>query len=292
MSDTQQLTTPEPPTPEPTPNRRRAVIIVIAVVAVMVLVGVIVAVVRNASGSAIVAAPATQRPLATAPPQEVRSNDEAAVRGNWPMIADDEFNGDSLDKQVWHPYTGKTTDGVGRHQEENLSVGDGRLTITGHGKYSGGLSWDPGQMYGRWEVRARSQPGTGYGPVLLLWPDAENWPVGGEIDFLEIPKGDRKVNNFTVHYGKDNSQNGVSQTGDFSQWHNYAVEWAPDHIAGFIDGKEIFRSTDKAQLPPGPMHLGIQQDIGPYGTDWIPAPDATTPETVKFQIDWVRIYSA
>ncbi len=39
------------------------------------------------------------------------------------------------------------------------------------------------------------------------------------------------------------------------------------------------------------MHLGIQQDIGPYGTDWIPAPDDTTPATVKFQIDWVRIYS-
>jgi beta-glucanase (GH16 family) len=171
-----------------------------------------------------------------------------------------------------------------------MSVGDGRLTITSHGKFSGGLSWDPGQMYGRWEVRARSQPGTGYGPVLLLWPDAENWPVGGEIDFLEIPKGDRKVNNFTVHYGEDNSQNGVSQTGDFSQWHNYAVEWTPDHIAGFLDGKEIFRTTDKAQLPPGPMHLGIQQDIGPYGTDWIPALDDSTPETVKFQIDWVRIY--
>jgi beta-glucanase (GH16 family) len=291
VSDTQQLSTPEPPTPEPTPNRRRAVIIVLAVVAVVALVGVVVVAVRATSGSSVIATPATQRPLTTTPPAEARSQDEAAVQGNWPLIADDEFNGTELDKEVWHPYTGKTTDGVGRHLEDNLSVGDGRLTITGRGKTSGGLSWDPGQMYGRWEVRARSQPGTGYGPVLLLWPDAENWPVGGEIDFLEIPKGDRKVNNFTVHYGPDNSQNGVSQTADFSQWHNYAVEWTPDHIAGFLDGKEIFRTTDKAQLPPGPMHLGIQQDIGPYGTDWIPAPDDTTPETVKFQIDWVRIYS-
>jgi beta-glucanase (GH16 family) len=287
VSDTQQLSTPGPPTP----NRRRALIIVLAVVAVLALVGVVVVAVRDTSGSTVTAAPSTQRPLTTTPPAEARSQDEAAVQGNWPLIADDEFNGTELDKEVWSPYTGKTTDGVGRHQEENLSVGDGRLTITSHGKFSGGLSWAPGQMYGRWEVRARSQPGTGYGPVLLLWPDAENWPIGGEIDFLEIPKGDRKVNNFTVHYGPDNSQNGVSQTGDFSQWHNYAVEWTPDHIAGFLDGKEIFRTTDKAQLPPGPMHLGIQQDIGPYGTDWIPAPDDSTPETVKFQIDWVRIYS-
>jgi beta-glucanase (GH16 family) len=289
VSDTQQLSAPDPATPEPPVNRRRTVIIVVAVVAVVALVAVLVALLRAPASQP---APAAQRPLTTTPPQSARSDDEAAVRNNWPMIADDEFDGDALDTSVWNVYRGKTTDGVGQHREENLSVADGRLTITSGGGYSGGLSWDPGQMYGRWEVRARAERGTGYGPVLLLWPDAEDWPVGGEIDFLEIPKGDRKVNNFTVHYGEDNSQNGTSQTGDFTQWHNYAVEWTPDHIAGFLDGKEIFRTTEKDQLPPRPMHLGIQQDIGPYGTDWIPAPDATTPDEVKFEIDWVRIYSA
>ena len=272
-------------------NRRRAVIIVLAVVAVVALVGVLVAVVRNTGTPSAPSVPAAQRAVTT-PPRSARSNDEAAVRGNWPMVAGDEFNGSSLDKSVWSPYTGKTTDGVGQHQEQNLSVADGLLTITSHGRFSGGLSWDPGQMYGRWEVRARAEAGNGYGPVLLLWPDAEDWPVGGEVDFLEIPKGDRKVNNFTVHYGQDNSQNSTSQNGDFTQWHNYAVEWTPDHVAGFVDGKEIFRTTDQSQLPPRAMHLGIQQDVGPYGTDWIPARDDTTPAAVKFQIDWVRIYGA
>jgi beta-glucanase (GH16 family) len=291
VSDTQQLSAPEPPTPEPPVNRRRVVIITLVVVAVVALVGALVAVVRT-TGAGSPSTQVAQRPLTTTPPKSVRSDDEAAVRGNWPMIADDEFDGTSLDASVWSPYTGRTTDDVGQHRAENLSVADGTLTITSRGLSSGGLSWDPGQMYGRWEVRARADAGTGYGPVLLLWPDAEDWPVGGEIDFLEIPKGDRKVNHFTVHYGEDNSQNGESQNGDFTQWHNYAVEWTPDHVAGFVDGKEIFRTTDKSQFPPRPMHLGIQQDIGPYGTDWIPARDATTPAEVKFQIDWVRIYSA
>jgi hypothetical protein len=38
------------------------------------------------------------------------------------------------------------------------------------------------------------------------------------------------------------------------------------------------------------MHLAIQQDVGPYGDDWIPARNAQTPDSVGFQVDWVRIY--
>ena len=53
------------------------------------------------------------------------------------------------------------------------------------------MAWDDGQKYGRWEARVRSQKGNGYGPVMLLWPDAEDWPEDGEIDIMEIPKGDR-----------------------------------------------------------------------------------------------------
>ena len=38
------------------------------------------------------------------------------------------------------------------------------------------------------------------------------------------------------------------------------------------------------------MHLAMQQDIGPYGDDWIPALDERSPKSVDFQVDWVRIY--
>ena len=41
------------------------------------------------------------------------------------------------------------------------------------------------------------------------------------------------------------------------------------------------------------MHLAMQQDIGPYGTDWIPRA-ATRPPRPRstFEVDWVRIYAA
>ncbi len=220
-----------------------------------------------------------------------QSSTEAAVRYGWRLQDRDEFDGSALGPQ-WGPYSGETTGGVGRHDPANLIVRDGMLTILSHGLSSGGLAWNKGQQYGRWEVRARTQQAVGYGDVLILWPDAEDFPEGGEVDFMEIPKPARNDFTFNLHYGADNSQNGIHVPGDFTQWHNYAVEWTADHVAGFVDGQQVFYSDEQEQIPPRPMHLAMQQDIGPYGDDWIPSRDSTTPAEVRFQIDWVRIYRA
>jgi hypothetical protein len=219
-----------------------------------------------------------------------RADTEAAVRYGWQLQDHDEFDGTALGP-AWRPYTGPTTDDVGRHDPANLHVRDGMLSIVSHGLSSGGLEWAPGQLYGRWEVRARTQKAAGYGDVLILWPDAEDFPIGGEVDFMEIPKPERTEYTFNLHYGADNSQNGTKVAGDFTQWHNYAVEWMPDHVAAFVDGQEVFRTTERQQIPPRSMHLAMQQDIGPYD-DWIPPRDASTPAEVHFDIDWVRIYHA
>jgi beta-glucanase (GH16 family) len=234
--------------------------------------------------------PVAPQSTATLDPNKQTST-EAAVRYSWQLQDRDEFDGTALGP-AWGPYSGETTGGIGRHDPANLHVADGMLSIVSHGLSSGGLAWNQGQLYGRWEVRARTQRGTGYGDVLILWPDAEDFPVGGEIDFMEIPKPARNDYNFNLHYGADNSQNGIHIPGDFTQWHNYAVEWTPDHVAGFVDGQQVFRTTDRGQIPPRSMHLAMQQDIGPYGDDWIPPRDSTTPAEVSFQIDWVRIYHA
>jgi beta-glucanase (GH16 family) len=305
VADTQQLTIPDPPPSGPPPaNRRRLVLVVVAIAAVAALVAVLIAVVSGGQGGgdgseARPPAPAeggrnTNDPMrpqgrATLDPS-TRSDTEAAMRGNWPLVANDEFDGTALNTGSWDPYSGETTGGVGQHDPGNLSVTDGTLKVTSHGYSSAGMAWSDGQKYGRWEVRARAQRGTGYGAVILLWPDAEDWPEGGEINFMEIPNGQRNESHFVLHYGEDNSQVGTTTPGDFTQWHNYAVEWAPDHVAGFIDGQEIFRSSDPNAIPPRPMHLAIQQDIGPYGKDWIPPLDHTTPDRVQLEVDWVRIY--
>jgi beta-glucanase (GH16 family) len=311
VPDTQELAVPVPPEPDPPPPLRRRILLILAAVgtvAALVTLFVTVAGFRDTGDDVPVPAYPTPSAAPTEQPRDTedpirpdgrsaldpndRSDTEAAVRNNWPLVAHDEFDGTRLDESLWGTYTGKTTGGVGRHDPRNIGVADGLMMITSHGRSSAGMAWENGQRYGRWEVRARVEQGTGYGAVILLWPDAEDFPEGGEIDFAEIPNGQRNEAHFVLHYGEDNSQVGTTTPGDFTQWHNYAVEWAPDHVAGFIDGQEIFRSTKRATIPPRPMHLAIQQDIGPYGKNWIPPRNATTPDQVRLQVDWVRIYGA
>ena len=287
------------PNPPPPPGLRRSLVIALAIAMVVALVGIAVLAVRTAtSGSTVTTDTPTPRNrhdniaprnTATIKP-EARSDTEAAVRYGWQLQDHDEFDGNALGPW-WKPYSGQTTGGVGRHDPANLHVAGGMLSIVSHGLSSGGLEWVNGQLYGRWEVRARTQKAVGYGDVLILWPDAEDFPEGGEVDFMEIPKPERTEYTFNLHFGADNSQNGTKVAGDFTQWHNYAVEWTPDHVAGFVDGQEVFRTTEREQIPPRSMHLTMQQDIGPYD-NWIPPRDPTTPPEVRFQIDWVRIYRA
>ena len=285
---------PNPPTP---PGLRRSLVIALAIGMVIALAAIAVTAVRTAISDSTSPPPAQRDGRSNVAPHNTatvdpsaRADTEAAVRYGWQLQDHDEFDGTALGP-AWRPYTGPTTDDVGRHDPANLHVRDGMLSIVSHGLSSGGLEWAPGQLYGRWEVRARTQKAAGYGDVLILWPDAEDFPIGGEVDFMEIPKPERTEYTFNLHYGADNSQNGTKVAGDFTQWHNYAVEWMPDHVAAFVDGQEVFRTTDRRQIPPRPMHLAMQQDIGPYD-NWIPPRDASTPPEVRFQIDWVRIYRA
>jgi beta-glucanase (GH16 family) len=289
VSDLHEITASADGAPPP-PRRRRVVLLLLACVAVAALVSVLVVALRGAGADESSGAAGPPPGGLTLDPAQ-RLDTEAAVRNGWTLIAHDEFDGDALDEGLWSAYRGRTTDDVGQHDPDNLSVSDGTLKLTSRGNTSAGLAWDDGQKYGRWEARVRSEKGNGYGPVMLLWPDAEDWPEGGEIDIMEIPKGDRTKASFTVHWGEDNNQDGKSVQGDFTQWHTFAVEWTPDRIVGYLDGREFYRNEDSDAQPPRSMHFAMQQDIGPYGKDWIPARDESTPAECTFEVDWVRIYA-
>ncbi len=107
-----------------------------------------------------------------------------------PKVAD-EFEGTSISGD-WNAYDGPGHGGNGRRTPDAISVADGQLTITGsENGDAGGMAWSPhSQQYGRWEGCAQSPPGAGsLHTLFLLWPTAENWPEGGEVDFMEISDG-------------------------------------------------------------------------------------------------------
>jgi licheninase len=205
----------------------------------------------------------------------------AATLGWGSANRSDDFTGPSS-LSGWQIYDGPGHNGNGRRTPDAMSVSDGALTITGDAKgNSGGMSWNPGQFYGRWEVCAKSSPAAdAYHAFLLLWPDDDDWPAGGEIDFMEIVDPARQESEFWLHHGPEDKREYSNLRADATQWHSWAVEWTPGRIAAFVDGSKWWETTNAANFPPRRMHLCIQLDN--TGGD--------TGNGASMSVDWARQY--
>lgn len=180
-------------------------------------------------------------------------------------------------------------DGNGRRCVYTNKVENGYLRQTGFANGdSAGISHKKSQKYGRWEVRARilgtGNSGKPYHPVLIAWPTDNRWPEGAEYDFLEVNVGDRHAAAF-LHFPNHQprrQEHAQKSNVDLSAWHNYGFEWAPTHIAGFIDGDRWFHyDKDGIQNAPGPMNLTIQLDNFFGGEQMSEA---------YFDVQWARVY--
>jgi Glycosyl hydrolases family 16 len=197
----------------------------------------------------------------------------------------------TLLQQGWRIYSGPGNGGRGVRTPDALSFEDNIMTITGTADgTSGGLGWWPnqsfwsghGQTFGMWEVRAKVPVGApGYSAVALLWPDAENWPAGGEINFLEIKQdGTRQRNTAALHYGPLNTIVTKNVAVDATEWHNYAVEWTPEAITYYVDAVPYWTITDTSKFPPGSMHLALQLDVH----------TANIGDGASMEVAWARQY--
>lgn len=206
---------------------------------------------------------------------------QTALKLGWGAATGDEFSGNGLGAN-WTAYDGAGHDGAGRRTPDAVSVENGNLVIRGDEQgNTGGIAWGESQKYGKWEMRAKFPKGDKqYHPVLLLWPSEVEWPQGGEVDFAETDSAADDVS-FFLHHGSSNAQKTTKKALDLTQWHNYAVEWTPDGIRGYIDGVQWFSSTDPSTLPPGPMHATIQLDY---------FPDGGSPQPSEMQVAWMRQY--
>lgn len=186
----------------------------------------------------------------------------AAGRYGWGTPRETRFTGPSA-LGGWSVYNSVGHNGWGRRTPRAISFVDGVMVITGDAAgNTGGLTWGGGQKYGAWEVRMRVPAGAvDYHAVALLWPDAENWPVGGEVDFVEVVADATRQNvSHFLHYSALNrTESGVTKV-DATEWHNYAVSWTPTAITIYVDGVPVWKTTDTSHFPPGPMHLALQLD--------------------------------
>jgi licheninase len=153
----------------------------------------------------------------------------------------------------WHPHGPEVGhDKRGVRTPAAFTVNDGVVTITGTADgTTGAMSWHPGQRYGRWEACVRMDPGPdALHGVLILWPVAEDFPAGGEIDWMEVFRGDRQEVTVNIHHGPPDRSFGGTVARDGTRWTG-GRQGRPT-ASTYADGEEWY-STDRSDLfPPRP----------------------------------------
>ncbi|GAA3832739.1 hypothetical protein GCM10022380_58990 [Amycolatopsis tucumanensis] len=213
-------------------------------------------------------------------------SDEAAVNYGWRLTAQDDFDGRRVNTANWEIYQGHNPVSGENLSADQCVVRGGTLTLVGDGDDTAatcGIAWHDDQTYGRWEVRARfpAPADPDFNPVLLLWPESDT-NTDGEIDFAEIYDPARQYVESWLH-GPGNIDAGHTRKDlDITQWHNYAVEWQPDHVTCYIDGLAWATYGTPGTIPSEPMHLVIQQNHNRH--------KPTAPIRSTAEVDWVRVY--
>ena len=159
----------------------------------------------------------------------------------WEALFEDEFNGSELqkwwDRGVQPACTINNEDQSYTDLDENCAVSGGKLTIQtlkkGNLVSSARLS-SKGYvdfLYGRVDVRARLPGGKGTWPAIWMLPSTpgSQWPLGGEIDIMEmVGKQTNKIHG-TVHTNQYNHKKG-NQRGSIvtigtstTEWHIYRL---------------------------------------------------------------------
>ena len=204
----------------------------------------------------------------------------------------DEFNGDSLDTNIWSPYVGgwnaSAVQGCYKDSPENINVSGGSLNLIG--LHKPGVTCNKGKnkdftsgfvetkdkkawTYGYFEARIKMPNNKSTWPAFWMSPNekryGDGWPMNGEIDIVETKGSDLDYAAADAHWGKSTTNKmhknshktdlpaGFSNTTD---WHTYGVKWTEGKLEYFIDGKsyhtvEGFGQPNAANTPHGPFDV-------------------------------------
>jgi beta-glucanase (GH16 family) len=168
----------------------------------------------------------------------------------------------------------------------HTSSGGACMTARPEAKLPNPADSSNGQLYGMYSVRMRSDAVPGYLAVFLLWPDSENWPHDGEIDFPDSSL--TGTADAYLHYqgATSGTQQDAYATGAaFTSWHTYTIEWTPSYVKFLLDGNVVGDSTDSSKIPDTPMHWVLGAESTLNGAK--PAASAQG----DMQIAWASVWS-
>ncbi len=150
-------------------------------------------------------------------------------------------------------------------------------------------------QYGYFEIRAKGLA-TSANHVSLWMIGYEDAPErSGEITVFELLGAQRNTTTSKIRYGlrawadpslRDDFYEEAFEL-DTAQFHVYAVEWTPTHLAFFVDNAQI---RTIAQSPDYPMQFMLSIYEHPFAGAWSGAYDPHAPYPKRFTIDYIRAY--
>lgn len=156
--------------------------------------------------------------------------------------------------------------------------------------------------YGKIEVRAKLPSGRGTWPAIwMLGTNIKDvgWPACGEIDIMEHVGHEPDAVHANVHTRGYNHTKGngrgkrLALPNAEADFHTYAVEWTPEKLEFFVDGKAFFTcandGTGVDSWPfDAPQYLILNLAIGGAWGGQQGVDPSIFPQ--QFLIDYVRVY--
>jgi endo-1,3-1,4-beta-glycanase ExoK len=145
--------------------------------------------------------------------------------------------------------------------------------------------------YGLYEARMRTAAGSGLNTAMFTYSGPPLTKVHDELDFEFLGKSPDKVQtNFWVNKQGNHEVNVPVPGGAASAFNNYAMEWTPESIKWYINGK-LVRSATGASLPvtPGQFFLSLWSGTS-VNADWLGTLSPTTKSKMA-EVEWAA-YSA
>ena len=198
------------------------------------------------------------------------------------------------------------------HSLDPFSIDSGILSITANKTpasmldafnsqpyYSGVLTTEKGfsQQYGRFEVRAQVPAGTGLWSAFWLLPSFDQWPEGvavlPEIDVMEHLGHEPSTFHTTVHTNQSGELKSYPYDTTVSknltrEFHLYSVVWTESSVDWYLD-KQWVASHPTPKDFTKPVHFLLNLAVG---GSWPGSPDKMTRFPARYQVDYVRAYSA
>ncbi len=187
-------------------------------------------------------------------------------------------------------------------------VSDGTLKIraikSGNRVYSARVNTRKNWTYGYFEARLKLPKGKGTWPAFWMMPSVwSGWPDGGEIDIMEhvgcVPTEVSSSIHCKSYYHAIGTQKTAARKipGVMDEFHTYALEWTPEYIKTYVDGKQLFYYNPEdysqgrnANTWPFDKPFELKLNLA-WGGDWggmYGVDESCLPAT--YEIDYVRVF--